>query len=92
LTADAIRHFCPGAGDEERAHRLAIHKARDIGQARATRSRHARARAVYWLATQLAGDWIFRPASVEDLAEIRRGLGWLFLVAGLLQRLEASDD
>jgi hypothetical protein len=89
---DPIKHFCPGAGEEERAHRIALHRARDIAQARALRSKHWQARNLYWEAAELSAKWVFRPASIDDLQEIRRALGWMFLSAGVIQRLEAPDE
>lgn len=89
---DAIRVFAPWSGDEERALRLRIYKARDIAQARAARSKHGRARAIYWTAAQMAGDWVFQRAPTDDLNEILAALSRLFLVTSAIERLEAPDD
>jgi hypothetical protein len=90
--SSAIDVFAPWAGAEERASRVRIHRARDVAQARATRSKHNRARSVYWLAAQFASDWVFARASNDALNEILAGLSRLFLVAGLIERLEAPDE
>jgi muconolactone delta-isomerase len=89
---DPIATFTPWAGPEERALRVRIHKARDAAQARAARSKHGRARTLWWVAAQLASDWVFHRAPVDDLQEIISGLGRLFLVAGMIERLEAPDN
>lgn len=83
--------FAPWAGAEERGLRLRIHKARDVAQARAARSKHGRARTAYWLAAQFAGDWVFTRAPTDALEEVIKGITWLFLFAGLIERLEAPD-
>lgn len=88
---DGVDLFAPWAGEEERALRVRIHRARDTAQARAGRSKHGRARTVYWLATQFAGDWVFQRAPIGDLAEVIKGLTWLFLYASLIERIEAPD-
>src|SRR4051794_39680073 len=88
----AVDIFAPWSGADERALRLRIHRARDIAQARAGRSKHTRARAVYWIAAQLAGDWVFARAPNESLEGVLEALSRLFLVAGTLERLEVPDE
>ena len=88
---DPVRIFAPWCDNEERALRLRIHKARDIAQARACRSKHGRARAIYWTAAQLSGAWVFQRVSTEELGDILEALTRLFLVAGTIERLEAPD-
>lgn len=83
--------FAPWAGEEERALRMRIHRARDLAQARATRSEHEQARSAYWLAAELAGEWVFKRASNEALWDVLKGLTWLFLFAGMIIRLDAPD-
>lgn len=89
---DAVSVFAPWAGPEERQLRVRIHKARDVAQARAGRSRHGRARSIYWIASQFSSDWVFQRAALDDLEEVINGLTWLFLFAGLVERLEAPDE
>jgi hypothetical protein len=93
-SADAQLHPVDvfGAGLEGRALRVRIHRARDVAQSRAGRSKHGRARAAYWLAAQFCGDWVFQRASADDLQEVIKGISWLFLFAGLIERLEAPDE
>ncbi len=88
---DPVGVFAPWAGEEEKALRVRIHKARDVAQARASRSKHGRARTFYWLAAQMASDWVFSRAPNEDLADVLASLSRLFLVAGSVERLEAPD-
>jgi len=88
---DAVAVFAPWCDDAERALRVRIHKARDAAQARAIRSKHGRARTLYWVAAQMAGDWVFCRAPNEDLNDILAALSRLFLVAGSIERLEAPD-
>jgi muconolactone delta-isomerase len=84
--------FAPWAGVEERALRVRMHRARDAAQARATRSRHGRARTLYWIAAQLASDWVFQRAQSEDLNDILATLSYLFLACGKIERVEAHDE
>jgi hypothetical protein len=55
------------------------------------RSKHGRARQIYWLAAQIAGDWVFTPAPNDELTDVLEALSRLFLVAGMVERLEAPD-
>ena len=87
----AVDVFAPWAGAEERALRVRIHRARDVAQVRAARSAHGHARALYCVAAQLAGAWVFCRAPDDDLNEILAGLSRLFLVAGMIERLERPD-
>lgn len=89
---DPVDVFAPWAGEEERALRIRIHRARDVATARAGRSQHGRARTLYWLAAQLASDWVFTRAPITDLSEILAALTRLFLTAGMIERLEAPDE
>ena len=88
---DAVGVFAPWAAPDERALRLRIHRARDAAQARAIRSKHEGAQAVYWLAAQFAGRWVFQRASADQLQEVIKGVTWQFLFAGLLERMETSE-
>lgn len=88
---DAIDLFCPAASDDERGLRKRIHKAQGAANSAATQSDHCRARSIFWTAAQMAGDWQFRPATAEDLAEVINGLSYLFLAARLVERTEAPD-
>jgi len=88
----AIQVFAPWCEPEQEALRHRIHRARDIAQARAERSCHSRARTIYWLAAQLASDWVFARVPTFQLDEIVAALSRLFLVAGQIERLEAPDD
>ena len=88
----AVDIYAPWCASFERQLRIRVHRARDIAQARACRSKHGRARSLYWMAAQMAGDWVFRRAPNEDLEEILAALSRLFLVAGATERLEAPDE
>ncbi len=88
---DPISAFAPWAGPEERALRLRLHKARDIAQSRACRSKHGGARSLYWMAAQMAGDWVFARSAPETLKDVLQALCRLFEVAGAFERLEARD-
>jgi len=88
---DAIDVFMPGIADDERGLRVRIHRAQGAMTTKATRSKHGRARAHYWWGSQLAADWVFRPAPVEDLTEILWALSRTFLSAGAIERLELPD-
>ena len=88
----AVDVFAPWAGDQERALRIRIHRARDVATARATRSRHGGARALLWQAAQIAAERVFAPAPEDDLRETIGNLARLFLVAGWIERTEAPDE
>lgn len=88
---DAIDVLAPWATDDERALRRRIHRAQAAATAKATRSRHGRARALYWWTSQWASDWTFERASIEDLKDVIAGLSRAFLIAGAVERLEAPD-
>lgn len=92
VPADAVALFAPWANDTERALRLRIHKARDIATARASRSTHRRARLIYSVASELASEWVFRRANMEDLEQVLRALSQSFLAAGNIQTVEAPDE
>ena len=83
--------FAPWAGEAERALRLRLHKARDVAQARAARSKYATARSLYWIAAQTASGWVFARAPNDELEDILKALSWLFLAVGILERREAPD-
>lgn len=89
---DPIVVFAPWAAEGEKALRRRIHRAQGAATARATRSRHGRARQIYWLAAALASDWTFQRAPITDLSEILAALARLFLTAGVIERLEAPDE
>ncbi|MEP7129643.1 MAG: hypothetical protein ABI770_00790 [Sphingomicrobium sp.] len=44
------------------------------------------------MAAQFASDWVFQRAPIDELQEVIKGLTWLGLFAGLVERLEASDE
>ncbi len=89
---DAIATFAPWASENERALRRRIHRAHGSAMARAQRSRHGRARAIFWLAAQMSGDWTFARAATEDLEDVLKTLSYLFLAAGAIERVEAPDE
>ena len=88
---DPIDVFAPQAGEDEKALRRRIHRAHGAATARAQRSQHGRARTVYWITAQLAADWVFQQASVDELQEIISALARMFMVAAAFERLEAPD-
>jgi hypothetical protein len=89
---DPIDVFAPWADDDEKALRRRIHRAQAAATTRASRSRHGRARQLYWWAATLAADWQFQRAPITDLSEILAGLARIFLTAGMIERLEAPDE
>ena len=88
---DPIDVFAPWAGEDEKALRRRIHRAQGAATTRASRSRHGRARQIYWIAAATASDWTFQRAPITDLSEILAALARLFLTAGMIERLEAPD-
>ena len=88
---DAIAVFVPWAGADELALRRRIQRAHGAAAARAARSRHGRARALWWWSSQLAADWTFARAPIDDLQEIIAALSRAFLIANAVERLEAPD-
>jgi hypothetical protein len=89
---DAISLFAPWAGSTEAALRQRIHRARDMACAAATRSNHARARALYWVAADIASERVFARLPDEDLWAAIHSLTRLFLVAGWIEAVEAPDE
>lgn len=88
---DAITRFAPWAGEAERSLRIRIHRARDTATARATRCRHIDARTIYWIAADIASGRVFARMPNEHLQEAIQNLARLFLVAGWIERVEASN-
>jgi len=87
-----IRHFCPGATEDELKLRARI----QMAQGRATTRRHycnsPDAARLYGIASSLACIWYLRQNVVrDDLWELIKVLTWLFLAAAALERLEAVD-
>ena len=89
--ADPVARFRPWDSEETRNLRHRILKARDIAAVRARRSKVTIARTIFWLANELANDWVFVTASDDQLREIADSLVRLFLVAGSLERVEPAD-
>jgi hypothetical protein len=89
---DAISVFAPWCGDDERALRIRIHRARDAATARATRSKHGGARALFWQAAQIASARVFARISEAELRETIDNLARLFLAAGWIERTERPDE
>jgi hypothetical protein len=89
---DAIALFAPWAGPDDRPLRLRIHKAWSTATARATRCRHRRARLLYGLAAEIAGDWVFLRAEVRELEDVLAAITRMFLTAGWIERCEAPDE
>ena len=88
---DAISVFAPWAGPEDRPLRLRLHKAQTCALAKLTRCNHRRARLMYGLASELAGDWVFLRAAPEELSDVLAAITRLFLSAGWVERTEAPD-
>lgn len=70
---------------------MRIYRARDRMIACANRSKHQRARAVYWVGSQMAADWAFWRAGPDDLNEVLGALTRIFMVARTIEELEAPD-
>ena len=78
--------------EEERKLRLRLHKARDVAGRRAEQSQTGPgARAIYLLAADAAGAWIFRAARIDQLQDAIELVTRLFQAAAPADRLEASD-
>lgn len=84
--------FARCESEGERPLRVRIHRARDRLVARATHSTHWRARSIYWWAADLATDWVFARASIDQLEDILAALSRTFLTAQMIERLEAPDE
>ncbi len=87
----AVDVFAAWTSDAERPLRIRIYRARDRMIARANRSRHGRARTIYWLGSQMAADWAFWRATTDDLQEVLATLSRIFLIAQSIERLERPD-
>jgi hypothetical protein len=92
IEADPIGTFMPWTDQSEWTLRRRLVNARNIATARATSSRHSRARGLYWLTSYIAGDWMLTPAPADDLKDMADTLVRLFLCAGAIERLEAPDE
>lgn len=88
---DPIDVFAPWATEDEKGLLRRIQRAQAAAQARAARSKHGRARTLYWWASQFAADWTFQRAPVDELQDVIASLSRTFLVAGAVERLEAPD-
>jgi hypothetical protein len=84
--------FAPASVGEDRALRIRLHRARDTATARATYCKHSKARVIYWLAADLASDWVFRRGvPLADLQEVHATLVRMFMAACSIERLVAPD-
>lgn len=91
-TLDALDIFTVGAGPLEIALKRRILRAHAIASTRAASTRDPKAGHAYWLADQLALDWLpRRGAGLEELEEVIKGMTLLFLFAGLVARLDAPN-
>ena len=88
---NAVDIFAPWCGEVERGLRVRIHRARDTATARATRCKHSNARAIYWLAAQMASERVFARMAPDDLRDTINHLARLFLIAGGIEQSEAPD-
>ncbi len=88
---DAISVFAAWSGEAERALRVRLHRAGNSATARATRSKHGSARALYWLAAQLASERVFARMPDAELMTTIDNLARIFLVAGWIERTDAPD-
>lgn len=90
---EQVGHFLPETGDDERQLRARIMYARDIASTRSARGMSFDGRRLYSIAAGIASDWVFkRPASMDELQDVRAILARIFLSAGALERLEIRDD
>jgi hypothetical protein len=87
-----VEIFAPWAGPEEQGLHERLRRARDVALVRARRSPQTLARTLFWVAAQLASDWVYRRTPVDDLNEVLAGLTRLFLTAGMIERLEDLDE
>ena len=89
---DAVALYVPGAGPEERTLRLRIHRARDFACARAGRSSHPYARAVYQLIEDIASDLVFTRSNEGKLFGTINVLALLIRAANAFEELEPAGE
>ena len=92
LAADPIGLHMPWTGEEERAARNALLKARDVASSRVTIARSADARTLLWLLVTTASEWAFAPsATIAELADARRQCIRLLQGASFAERQEVAN-
>ena len=87
---DPVTVFAPWASDDERELRRRIHRAQTVAVARASREEHDDARYLYYLAGQVASEWLFRRVDRGQLERVLWGLNQLFLAADHFRQAEAA--
>lgn len=87
----AVDLFADWYSDVERPLRIRIYQARDRMLARVNRSKHERARTIYWIGAQMAADWAFWRAGAEELNDVLAALTRIIMVADTIERLESPD-
>lgn len=92
VNSDQLDRAVPFATTEERALRHRLLNARTIASGRALSTRCVHARALYWVASDAAADWVSSPASIDQLREVLKHLTAIFLAAGAFEQLEGPDD
>ncbi len=88
---DPIAVFAPWSGPADRPLRQRLHRAGTMATARATRSKHGGARALFWQAAQAAQARTFARIDVAQLEDGIRLITYLFLAANIIERTETPD-
>jgi hypothetical protein len=88
---DPITALMPWAGPEDKPFRLRLHRAGARATARATRSKHGKARVLFWTAADIAHERTFARADVDHLKDGIAAISYLFLAANIIERTEAAD-
>jgi hypothetical protein len=89
---DPISALMPWATPEEKPLRLRLHRAGATAVARATRSRHGKARVIFWLAADICRERTFARLDIADLQESIEMIARLFVVANFIERAETEDE
>lgn len=88
---DAISVFAPWAGPDDRPLRVRLQRAGAAAAARATRSKHGKARVLFWTAADIAHERTLARVGVDHLTDGIAAISYIFLAAGIVERTEAPD-
>lgn len=89
LVADPMTTFLPGCEGEERALREKIRLQRDIACSRVATLQSEAARVINWLVVDLANAWVFSPATLDQLRDVRAQGLRLLIATNAAERIEA---
>lgn len=88
--SDRVSVFMPWLGNEERDMRIRLDRCQSLGARRATTTNSDTARMLFWTASQAASAWVFAPASLGDLTDVRNACLKLFCAANGFERVEGA--